>query len=123
MIEVLDDMPEGVLGVRVGGRLTADDYQGLVPTLEEAVNKGDIRIVEVIGPEYEGLEAGAVLADLKVGMEYVFGHFKEWKKVAVVTDISWISHAIHALAWMVPGECEIFGMDQLEEAKAWAAAA
>ncbi len=28
---------------------------------------------------------------------------------------------LHALAWMVPGELAVFGLDDLEEAKQWAA--
>ena len=29
--------------------------------------------------------------------------------------------AEHALAWMVPGELALFGLDELEQAKQWAA--
>jgi hypothetical protein len=28
---------------------------------------------------------------------------------------------LHALAWMVPGELALFGLDELERAKEWAA--
>jgi hypothetical protein len=40
----------------------------------------------------------------------------------VVTDKEWIIHAIHALAWMVPGEFKVFGLDELDRAAQWAAA-
>jgi len=30
-------------------------------------------------------------------------------------------HALHAFAWMVPGELKLFRIDELDEAKAWAA--
>jgi hypothetical protein len=29
---------------------------------------------------------------------------------------------VHAMAWMVPGDLAVFGLDELEQAKEWAAA-
>jgi hypothetical protein len=33
----------------------------------------------------------------------------------------WVAHVLHALAWMVPGDLAVFGLDDLERAKEWAA--
>lgn len=44
-----------------------------------------------------------------------------FKRIAVVTDKEWVVHTLHALAWLVPGEIALFGLDDLEQAKAWAA--
>ncbi|MDA4106212.1 hypothetical protein MHOL44478_02890 [Mycobacterium holsaticum DSM 44478] len=38
-----------------------------------------------------------------------------------MTDKEWVVHTLHALAWLVPGEIALFGLDDLEQAKAWAA--
>jgi hypothetical protein len=38
-----------------------------------------------------------------------------------VTDKEWAIHTLHALAWMVPGELAVFGLDEFERAKQWAA--
>ena len=32
-----------------------------------------------------------------------------------------VAHALHAFAWMVPGELALFSLDELERAKEWAA--
>ena len=93
----------------------------MVPALRQAVEAGELRIVEVIGPDYEGLEPGAVIEDLKVGLEFVVGHHSAWKRIAIVTDLAWISRAIHAVGWMLPGAVQIFGLEELEQAKSWAA--
>jgi hypothetical protein len=53
MIEVLPDMPEGVTGIRVSGRLRGDDLRELKPAMEELLKTGEIRIVEVVAPVYE----------------------------------------------------------------------
>ncbi len=46
---------------------------------------------------------------------------RAFKRTAVVTDKEWIAHTLHALAWMIPGEVALFGLDRLDAAKQWAA--
>src|SRR5829696_6857346 len=111
-------MPENTIGLRASERLTRDDFRDLAPVLRQAAEAGEVRVVEVIGPDYEGLEPGAVLEDLKVGFEFLVGHRAALKRVAIVTDREWIVRAIHAFVWMVPAEVRVFGLEELEEAKA-----
>ncbi|SOX52285.1 STAS/SEC14 domain-containing protein [Mycobacterium ahvazicum] len=121
MIEVLDDMPAGVTGIRVSGRLNGDDLRDFKPAMEELVSGDEIRIVEVIAPDYEGFGPGGLVEDLKLGLGSVFKHHSAFKRIAVVSDKEWVAHTLHALAWMVPGEIAVFGLDDLERAKRWAA--
>jgi hypothetical protein len=115
------DMPEGVIGLRASGKLTRDDYTGtLEPALNEAMDSGEARVVFVI-TDYEGLEARAAIEDIKTGLGVELSHRKEWKRLAVVTDIDWMAKAMHAFAWAMPGELAVYRMDELEEAKSWAA--
>lgn len=120
MIEVLQDMPVGVAGIRVSGRVTADDFHQFKPTLDQMLDTDEIRFVEVIGPDYEGFGPGGLLADVKQGVSTV-KHLRAFTRTAVVTDKEWIAHTLHALAWMIPGEVALFGLDQLDAAKQWAA--
>lgn len=120
MIEQLQDMPAGVSGIRVSGRITAEDFHQFKPTMDRMLDSDDIRFVEVIGPDYEGFGHGGLLADIKQGFSNV-KHLRAFTRTAVVTDKEWITHAIHALAWMIPGEVALFGLDELEAAKQWAA--
>ena len=121
MIEVLPDMPEGVTGIRVSGRLLGDDLRELKPTMEERLKTGEIRIVEVIASDYEGFGPGGLVEDLKLGFGALFQHHSAFKRIAVVTDKEWVAHTLHVLAWMVPGDLALFGLDELERAKEWAA--
>ncbi len=121
MIELLADMPDGVKGIRVSGRLRGDDLREIKPAMEEMMQDGEIRIVEVIAPDYEGFGPGGLAEDLKLGLGLLFKHHSAFKRVAVVSDKDWVAHAMHALAWMVPGDLKVFGLDGLEEAKKWAA--
>ncbi len=121
MIEVLPDMPEGVTGIRVSGRLFGDDLRAFRPAMEGLLKTDEIRIVEVIAPDYEGFGRGGLIEDLKLGFGALFQHHSAFKRIAVVSDKEWVAHTLHALAWMVPGELALFGLDDLDSAKEWAA--
>jgi hypothetical protein len=121
MIEILPDMPEGVTGIRVTGRLLGDDLHKFKPAMEGLLKTDELRIVEVIASDYEGFGPGGLVEDLKLGLGALFQHHSAFKRIAVVTDKEWVAHTLHALAWMVPGELALFGLDELERAKAWAA--
>ncbi len=121
MLELLPDMPEGVTGIRVSGHLQGDDLRELKPALDELLKIGEIRIVEVIASDYQGFGPGGLVEDLKIGFGALIQHHSAFKRVAVVSDKEWVAHTLHALGWMVPGELAIFGLDELERAKEWAA--
>jgi len=121
MIEVLQDMPEGVAGIRVSGRVTGDEISAFVPEMEKLLATDELRIVEVIAPDYEGFGHGGLVEDLKQGFGTLIGHRSAFKRIAIVTDKEWVAHTVHVVGWMVPGELEVFGLDDLERAKQWAA--
>ena len=120
MIEELQDMPAGVAGIRVSGRVDAEDFHRFKPTLDRMLDADEIRFVEVIGSDYEGFGPGGLLADIKQGFSTI-KHLRAFTRTAVVTDTEWIGHAMHLMAWMIPGEVKLFALDDLEAAKQWAA--
>ncbi|MGV0783534.1 STAS/SEC14 domain-containing protein [Mycolicibacterium sp. XJ775] len=121
MIDVLPDMPEGVFGIRVSGRVRGDDLRDFRPTMDELLKTGEIRIVEVISPDYEGFGSGGLVEDMKLGFGALLGHHSAFKRIAVVSDREWVAHAMHAFAWMIPGDLKVFGLGELDAAKEWAA--
>jgi hypothetical protein len=121
VIEVLDDMPAGVTGIRVSGRVSGEEMRDFKPTMEDIVKAGEIRIVEVITSDYEGFGPGGLVEDLKMGLGALFQHHSAFKRIAVVTDKEWVAHTLHAIGWIYPGDIALFGLDELEKAKEWAA--
>lgn len=121
MIEVLHDMPAGVVGLRVSGKVTGDEISAFMPEIAQAFDSDDIRIVEVIASDYEGFGRGGLVEDLKQGLGSFIQHRSSFKRIAIVTDKEWVTHTVHAVGWLVPGELEVFGLDDLERAKRWAA--
>jgi hypothetical protein len=121
VIEILPGMPDGVTGIRVSGQLRGDDLRAARPAIEALLQSGEIRIVEVIAPDYAGFGHGGLAEDVKLGMGLLTKHHAAFRRIAVVSDKDWVRHAIHAMAWMIPGEVSVFGLDALPEATAWAA--
>ena len=117
MIEELSDLPAGVIGFEVSGRIRAEDYRDVVlPTLERAAATGEVRFV-IVMRDFDGMSGGAVWQDLKVGIE----HFRAWKRIALVTDITWMRDLTSLFGWMTPGETRTFALAQRDEAIEWAA--
>jgi stage II sporulation SpoAA-like protein len=121
MIERLEDMPDGVVGLKASGKLTKADYtEVLEPALREGVDSGELRLLFVL-TGFEGLELSAVPEDFKTGMRTWIRDHSAWKRFALVTDVEWVAKAMHMFAWTTPGEVLIRDLDGQEEAKAWVA--
>jgi hypothetical protein len=122
MIEALEGMPAGTIGFRATGAVTRDEYREvLLPAMRDAAEAGEVRMLFVIGPGFEKFEAGALAEDTKTGLTLGIGHLHAWKRTAIATDVDWITKATHMFAWMAPGELNVYPLDQIDEAKAWAA--
>jgi hypothetical protein len=122
MVELLTDVSPGVLGFRISGRLTRADYADvLLPPLREAVERGRVRLLAVLEPDFHGLDTGALAEDIKAAATLGFGHRSAWERSAIVTDTDWIRKATELFGWLAPGELRVFSRNELEAAKAWLA--
>lgn len=121
MLELMPHLPERVIGVVASGEVSAADYETtLAPAVEAALEKFcGVRIVYQIGPAFSGFSAGAAWNDLKLGV----GHLRAWERIALVTDIEWISAAMRLFAFAVPCPVRQFTNGELAQAIDWAAAA
>lgn len=117
MIEVLKGFPDNVLAVDCSGRITKADYQRvLIPAMEAKLKQHDkLRLYYRAGPEFQGIDPGAVFEDMWVG----FAHLSRWERFAIVTDIDWIRLAIQAFAFLMPCPVKFFASSQESEAKVW----
>ena len=117
MISELNGLPEGVIGFDASGKIAAEDYRDVIlPALEQAAKAGDIRFL-IVMRDFDGISGDAVWQDLKVGFE----HLHSWKRIALVTDIAWMTHLTNLFGWMTPGETKTFPRDQRDQAIQWVA--
>jgi hypothetical protein len=117
VLEMITDLPDGVLGFKASGELIADDYRDvLIPAVKAALDRQEkVRLLYVLGDEVTGLSAGAAWQDTKVGL----GHFTKWEKVAVVSDKEWMRHSVNVLGYLIPGEVKAFSTAEESDARAW----
>ena len=84
----IDHSPStNVLQINLSGTLSADDYQQMVPVVEQAIAEhGNLRLL-VSMQDFHGWQAGALWEDLK----FDFKHFGDFRKIAMVGDSKWQS--------------------------------
>jgi SpoIIAA-like len=117
LISELSELPAGVIGFAASGKIAAEDYRDVIlPALERAAKTGDVRFL-IVMRDFDGITGGAIWQDLKVGV----AHLHSWKRIALVTDIAWMTHATDLFGWMTPGETRTFALDEKDQAIQWVA--
>jgi len=104
MIKVIHDMPPGTVGLEAVGKVTAEDYeQVLKPALEDALTHKDVRLMYVLGEEFDTHAPEAAWADTRLWAR----NMNAWERIAVVSDADWLEHSLKTLGWLVPGEIKV----------------
>ena len=113
MIEIIEGLPNNVVGIVVKGRVTKKDcYDVLMPAMEKSLKQHDnIRLYYELNSRFPG----AAWDDLNVGIE----HVPSCERVAIVTDVGWIRYTVKALRFLIPGEIRVFATVQASEGRAW----
>jgi hypothetical protein len=120
VLTIIMDLPDGVFGAEASGEVSADDYRRvLVPAIEAELASGGSRLHFLLhlGPEFEGMKPDAMWQDAELRGR----HIRAFEKVALVTDVDWITRSVHALAWLMPGDVRRFGNERYDEAVSWLA--
>ena len=113
MIEIVQGLPDNVVGLVVKGRLTRSDCaEILLPRLRKAREwHYKLRLYYEIRSRFPG----AAWEEIDLGFE----HLPQWERVAVVTDAASIRHAIQALRLLIPAEIRVFATSETPEGLAW----
>ncbi|MCB1747321.1 MAG: STAS/SEC14 domain-containing protein [Gammaproteobacteria bacterium] len=117
MISILPGYPDDVLAVSASGRVSARDYREvLVPQAMARLERHrSIAVLFVLGEDFERYSLGAGWRDIEFGVS----HAREFRRVAVVTDITWIANLMHLLAPLVHAPLRVFPLASLAAAQHW----
>jgi SpoIIAA-like len=120
VIELIEGLPDAVVGIEAVGTVTAEDYRRVaVPAIERAGKRhGKISLMHVIGDRFADQTGGAVWEDAKVGL----AHARSFERVAVVTDLASVRALVKTAGWSLPGEMRLFSNAERAEAKSWVSA-
>jgi hypothetical protein len=121
MIKQLTDFPGNVAAFVCKGRVTKEDYDAvLVPAVRNALRTNNkVRLYYETDADFAGLEPSAMWEDFKIGVE----HLTRWERVAVVTDVEWIKHAVRFFSFIMPGATKLFSRSEAAQAREWILAA
>lgn len=116
-VEQIDGLPDDVVGLDFRGLITAQDYSSsIIPIVEKKLKNHDkIKLVCVMGDDFNGYSAGAMWDDMSFGLS----HLTTFSKMALVTDEEWIRHGAKAFGMLMPTEVVVFQSSEFEEAKIW----
>ena len=120
MIELIEGLPGGVVGLEAVGTVTSDDYSSVaIPAVEDALSRHKkISLMHVLGERFAGYTAGGEWDDAKLALLHPFS----FDRIAVVTDLDHIRKQVKRAGWLVPGEMKLFSNAQRAEAQAWVSA-
>jgi hypothetical protein len=119
-VTVMEGLPDDVVGIDAEGVIEARDYdEVIVPLIERKLAEHDrIKLLYRIGRGFERYTAGAVWSDARIGIK----HLTRFSKIAVVSDVPWIRHAVRVFAPMIPAEVHVFPDAEIADARAWISA-
>lgn len=70
MIEIIEDLPDGVIGLASRGRITHEDYRDVViPAIEKELQDHDKISLLYMMEDFEGMEMVAMWDDMSFGLK------------------------------------------------------
>ena len=113
MMQVVEGLPDNVVGIAAKGRVTNEDCNKVLkPLMETSLKRHDkVRLYYEIGCRFPG----AAWEDLRLGIENI----PQWERVAVVTDVGWVRHTVNALRFLIASDIRVFTSFQAPEGRAW----
>jgi hypothetical protein len=113
-IEIDDSNPK-YLGVKLSGKLAAEDYEHFVPAVEAVVKeRGSVRLLLEMH-EFHGWEMAAAWEDTKFGMR----HYHDIDRLAMVGDKAWQHGMAVFCKPFTKADIKYFDVSEAEAAKAW----
>ena len=104
-----------VLSITASGRITKEDYEQLLPELEQMLEKhGSLRFFIKI-EDLAGFEMGALVEDLK----FDYKHKNQYGRTAIVGDKKWEELATKIFKVFFDSEMKFFYKEQGDDAWSW----
>ena len=118
MIELIEGLPDGVVGFEAVGEVDSADYKmTAAPAVKHALERHPkIRLIHVLDDRFAGYTAGGAWQDALLGL----AHPRSFERIAVVSDSESVRRLVKLGGWSIPGELKLFPNEEREQAEAWA---
>jgi hypothetical protein len=116
MMELMQGLPDNVLGIIGSGTITGKDYDTvLIPSMKDKLQRHKkIRMIYQLNKDFVHYALDAYLEDAKVSL-----HTLSLEKVAVVSDVHWINDSVNVFKFIIPVQVKVFSNSELDKAKVW----
>ncbi len=116
MMELIQGLPDNVLGIIGSGTITGEDYDTvLIPAMKDKLQRHKkIRMLYQLREDFVHYSLDAYLEDAKVSW-----HTLSFEKVAIVSDVHWINDSVNVFKFIIPVQVKVFSNNEFGKAKAW----
>ena len=116
MMELMQGLPDNVLGIIGSGTITGEDYDTvIIPAMKDKLQRHKkIRMLYQLNKDFVHYALDAYLEDAKVSW-----HTLSFEKVAVVSDVHWINDSVNLYKLFMPMPIKVFSNNEIEKAKEW----
>ena len=118
MLDTYINEDNKIIELTISGSISREELQRTFKEIEEPIKTwDDYRVLKRVD-SFTGIEPMALFDDFKFAFEN-FAHFKNVKKIAVVTDKDWIQKLSEYSKLLVPAEVKVFENEEIEDARTW----
>jgi hypothetical protein len=116
MIELIEDLPDNVVGIVARGRVTNEECDSVLrPAVERSLKRHrKLRLYYEVASRFPG----AGWEDLNLAIEKL----PQWERIAIVTDTGWVRQTVNALRFLLASEVRVFTTMEAAEGRDWIAA-
>ena len=100
MIELIEGLPDAVVGLEAVGKVESADYEAVAkPAVKRALERHPkIRLIHVLDDRFTGYTAGGAWQDAVLGL----ANARSFDRIAVVTDSENIRRLVKLAGWSLP---------------------
>jgi len=117
MIEIISKLPDFTAGFHAEGKITRDDYEGIiVPTIREKLEHySRINLIYDLGEHFEGYDFRTAWFDTMNGWK----NFYRWHHIALVSDKFWVQNTVKFWSLCTPKYMKVFYQEEKDAAIDW----
>jgi hypothetical protein len=114
-VELHEEAAGKVLGIKLTGKLTKEDYEKFVPEVDRLVKEqGKLRLLVELH-DFHGWTAGALWEDLK----FDFHHSRDIERLAIVGENAWEQGMASFCKPFTSANIRYFDKSKADEARTW----
>ena len=115
MIVKMKESEGRYVGFKLHGKLTHEDYEFMVPQLEEIIEKEGSVNALMLMEDFDGWELHAAWDDFMMGVK----HYSDFGRIAIVGNQAWEEWMAILAKPFTTGQVKYFDVDELDKAWSW----